>query len=70
MVRLLMAGIKIITIKIITKFSTITSVDGAAPRNIPAKIIEKINIYKMAREAVITIYEKNFSQIELRLSER
>ena len=48
------AGIRSKKIRIMIKLRMITSIDGVEPRNIPAKIIEKITIYNIANEAMIT----------------
>ena len=60
------AGIKIIIITIMMKFSTITSVLGVAPRNMLANSSAKIIIYIIASEQTITMYEKSLSHIEER----
>ena len=62
------AGIKIRTIMIMMKFNTITSVLGVAPLNMPAKRAAKMSMYTIANDAIITIYEKILSQIELRFN--
>ena len=53
-----------------TKFSAITSIDGAEPLNIAVKISENIIMYAIAIDVIITIYDSNLSQIDERLSER
>ena len=47
-----------------------TSVDGVDPRNKAAKISEKTIMYIIATEESSTVYEKIFSQIDDKLSER
>ena len=47
-----------------------TSADGAEPLNNAAKMTEKIIIYMIASEAIITIYEKILSQIDAKFKER
>ena len=64
------AGINAMNIRIIMKFKTITSVDGVEPLNSAAKITEKIIMYIIAIDAMITMYENIFSQIEERLRVR
>ena len=65
-----MAGMRSKNTMIMIKLRIITSVDGVEPRNSAAKIAEKMTIYTMAMEAIITIYENILSQMDDRLSER
>ena len=69
-IRVLMAGIRAMKIRIIMKFRIMTSIDGVEPRKRAAKITEKIIIYTMAIDEMITTYEKSLNQIDAKFSMR
>ena len=70
LLRVFIAGIKSKKMRIMIKFKMMTSADGAEPLNNAAKMTEKIIIYMIASEAIMTIYEKILSQIDAKFKER